>query len=300
MTSELQTVLLVAGAAFSFSSASLIFTVFSREISATWMNAMKAAVCLLATLFICAMTGLISWPQLSVMSSLVISGFVGLGVGDYFLLEAYVKIGSARTILLFSFQPIFLGFAGWLLFNEQVTFRQLIAIIFLIGCLVSFALEKRKESGHWHLQGLLFAVVAVLLDNTGILFTRWGLSHDTSLNPLWANFFRCIGAIIFFAGMQVFFPFGWFKHFVGLSTKRKVSVILASLIGTTLSLGFYLSALRQGHLAMIGALGGLAPLMSAVLESVFERKWPSRYFVVAFLCFSLGLGIFLKFDNLVF
>ena len=260
---------------------------------------MKAGVCLVATLLICAVTGLISWPQASVMMSLVISGFVGLGVGDYFLLEAYVKIGSARTILLFSFQPIFLGFAGWMLFNEEVSFRQLIAIIFLIGCLVSFALEKRKESGHWHLQGLLFAVVAVLLDNTGILFTRWGLSHDATLNPLWANFFRCVGAVLFFAGMQMFFPFGWLKHFVALPPKRKASVIFASLIGTTLSLGFYLSALKQGHLAMIGALGGLAPLMSAILESVFERKLPSRYFVIAFLCFSLGLGIFLRFDELL-
>lgn len=45
---------------------------------------------------------------------LVGSGFIGLAVGDYFLFRAYQRIGSARTIMVFSFSPLFLTLEGFL------------------------------------------------------------------------------------------------------------------------------------------------------------------------------------------
>jgi drug/metabolite transporter (DMT)-like permease len=300
MTTEIETLAYVAAASVCFTTASLVFTNFSRQISANWMNAFKVTVCLICTLLVSYPMGWISWPQSTVALGLLASGALGLGLGDYFLLEAYVRMGSARTILLFSFQPVFLGFAGWLLFHQSVSLRQFIAILFLMGCLFCFALEKRKSSGHWHLRGLVYALLAVLLDNCGVLLTRWSLTADAGIHPLWANFFRCIGAIFFFAVFNFFMPFGWFKNFIDLSWRRRGLVVLASVFGTMMSLGFYLSALRQGHLAMIGALGGLAPLMSAILEGVYEKRWPSRYFLAAFAMFSIGLGIFLGLDQQLF
>ena len=297
MTQDVQTVSLVAAASFCFTSASLVFTVYSKKISANWMNATKAFVCLFCTAVVAGPLGWLTWPSMMMMLGLFASGALGLGLGDYFMLEAFVKIGSARTILLYSFQPVFLGLAGWFLFHQEVTLRQCVAIVFLMGCLVSFALEKRKESGGWHLEGLVFALLAVLFDNGGVMLTRWSFSQGSDVHPIWANFFRCVGALSFFAILNFFRPFHWIKNFTSLVLKDKVLVVGSGLVGTMFSLGFYIAALKQGHLAMIGALGGLAPLMSAVLESLFLKKWPSRYFVTAFLLFSVGLGIFLGFDR---
>ena len=79
---------LALGANLCFAIASQIFTYFSRVISAIWMNCFKALIALFAFgayLFITQ-----SWVGADLYSGglLFLSGFLGLAIGDVFLLKA--------------------------------------------------------------------------------------------------------------------------------------------------------------------------------------------------------------------
>jgi len=254
---------------------------------------MKALVALIGLGAICASFGMAQALNLKVILALVTSGALGLAIGDLFLFSAYASMGSARTILLYSFQPLFMGLAGYFLFSQAVDGRQLLAIVFLILCLATMAVEKRQQSGHWQWRGLIAALLGVLLDNCGALLTRWSFNSVPDLHPLWANFFRCLGAVSFFLVYQWYRPFGWWGNFARSSPVNRWQVIGASLVGTLLSLYFYLAALKIGHLATIGALGVVAPVLAAVFECTVERKWPSRSHLLAFAWLAAGLSVLL-------
>src|SRR5688500_12943125 len=89
--------------AILFSGASVVFARFSVSHSALWMNLVKNSVAGAAFFAASAASVYLFGERLSDMSGtsaifFFVSGFVGLGVGDYFLFKGYQRLGSARTI----------------------------------------------------------------------------------------------------------------------------------------------------------------------------------------------------------
>ena len=132
-------------ATLSFSSASLVFARFSRSVSVLWMNTAKAAVALallcLTLPLLWSVNGTFalfgssagSWTAPSDFSTdlLLLSGMIGLGIGDLFLLDAFIRIGVSRTLMLYGFQPLLLGIGAALLFGQTFDTHRLVAIAFL-------------------------------------------------------------------------------------------------------------------------------------------------------------------------
>lgn len=294
MTNASLAAILALGSSLCFATASVAFARFSREISSVWMNTFKAIVCFIALGLCLLLTA--TWDELPTPSALALfsSGALGLGVGDLFLLAAFARIGASRTLLLFGFQPVILGVGAAFLFGQPLQAGQAVAILFFMLCLFILSFERYKLDGHWEIKGLIFALTGVLLDNSGVLMTRWAFDHATNLDPFQANFFRVGGALIFFAAFALIRPFPLVKPFLNLHIKDRTLVILASLGGTFLSLGLYLNALKIGHLASISAIVLSGPIFSAILECVLQRKAPSRSLVLAFGCLFVGMTLILR------
>ena len=123
---------LALGANLAFSSASIVYAKYSVLRSPMWMNATKASIAFGAlTLLI-----LVFPPEtinLPAIANFALSGFIGLNIGDLFLLRAFVQLGPGRTLMLFGFHPLILGSLSWLLFGEQIAAYKLISVVFFIG-----------------------------------------------------------------------------------------------------------------------------------------------------------------------
>lgn len=289
-------ILLAFAASCCFSTASIVFARFSKQISSAWMNNVKVAVCWMA---ICAtLLFTATWTSASAFSiaALFISGAIGLGIGDIFLLRGFARMGASRTILVFGFQPVVMAIAGSFLFGQPLEWTHAAAIFFFLLCLFVLSLERYKSEGHWEIKGLLFALAGVLLDNVGVLLTRWSFDLSPSLDPLQANLYRCSGALIIFGLIAFIQPIQLVSQFRALSRRDQALAIGASFFGTFLSLSFYLSALKFGHLGTLSALVLTGPLISGLLECWLQRKWPSKYLLFGFVCLIAGmilaLGIF--------
>jgi drug/metabolite transporter (DMT)-like permease len=259
------------------------------------MNYFKTTVC-----FLCLAISVIffvDWQPVSwsVTSALLLSGVLGLGLGDLFLLSAFARMGAGRTLILFGFQPMVLGISSWYLFNQPLSFYKLIAVLFFLLCLYLFSLEKFKEHGHWEIVGLLAALFGVLFDNSGILLTRWSFDSAPQMGVLQANFIRVVGALIFYITLNPYLKSGLIDRFKKLDRKQKWTITVASAAGTFVSLLLYLTAVRVAHLASLSAVGVIGPLYSTTLECWLQKRPPSLYLILAIISFVIGFLILLFF-----
>lgn len=260
------------------------------------MNAFKATVALLAFGIATGLTH--DWSRAPAFISFVflfLSGFVGLNLGDLFLLSAFKRIGSSRTLMIFSFQPLMMAAFAFLVFGQTLGISKLFAIFFLISCVFVISYEGYRSEKKWEWAGPLLALGGVLLDCIGVLMTRYAFDSDPQLTVMEANFYRCLGACLGFVLISRFFPFRFRRRFFRMSKPARLLVLLGSFMGTFLSLWIYLTAIEIGHLAKIAAVVGAGPLFTALLESLVLRRVPSRYLWASLLLFILGFGL-LSFD----
>lgn len=293
MTLQTQAYFYALGASLSFSTASLVFAAYAKNISSVWMNYFKTTVCFIC--FSLCMVFFVQWQALpwAVVGALLLSGILGLGLGDLFLLKAYARMGAGRTLILFGFQPMILGISSWYLFSQPFSFYKLLAVLFFLICLYLFSLEKFKEHGHWEVTGLLAALLGVVFDNSGILLTRWSFDAAPEVSVLQVNFIRTFGALGFYMTFNPFLKSGLLRNFLALSHQQKWVITVASTAGTFVSLLLYLSAVRVAHLASLSAIGVFGPLYSTSLECFIYRKKPSWYLILAAMSFVIGFCILL-------
>ena len=60
---------------------------------------------------------------------IIVSGILGIGLGDYFLFIAMERLGPRRTGVLFAINAPLAAFLAWLLLSESITFYIIFAII---------------------------------------------------------------------------------------------------------------------------------------------------------------------------
>lgn len=289
-----ETVLYAFGSSFTFAISSVAFARLTREVSSAWMNTVKALVCWLLLAVVLCLT-VPSPVTTSSRVGLFLSGAVGLGLGDLFLLGAFARMGAARTLLVFGFQPLFMGIAGHFLFGQSFELSQAAAIGFFLACLFVLSLERYRTEGHWEIRGLTLALGGILLDALGVLLSRWAFDASPGLDAFQANFDRVTGALVFYGFLSLVRPVRLVRGFRSLGKTDRGLAIGSSITGTFITLSLYLRAVRIGHLATISALALTGPLYSAALECVLQRKAPSRHLIGAFLCLVCGMGLALHF-----
>lgn len=277
----------------SFALGSVFFAHYARRISSLWMNSVKASVALVCFLIAVLVTSGFHNISFFNFSVFFISGFLALGIGDLFLLQSFKELGPGRTMVLFGFQPLIIGGLSFFIFDQRILGEKLFAIIFLILCLTTFSVEIRKRTGHWDVKNLSIAFLAILIDAVGVIITRFAFDMNESINAFEGNFYRCFGAVFAYFLINFFKPIHFRKTFLSLSLTSRGYVVFGSFMGTFLSLGFYLEALKTGHLASISAISITAVMFASLFESIWERKMPSKYLVIAFIFFGIGMWILL-------
>lgn len=285
--------LFTLGANLSFALGSMFFTHFSRKFSSIWVNAMKASVASLCFLIAVFVMGGFHEITMINMGVFLFSGFIALGIGDLFLLNAFSILGPGRTMVLFGFQPVIIGGISYFLFNQNIESDKLYGIIFFLLCLFTFSYETFKAKGHWEVKGLLFAFMGMLIDAIGIIITRYAFDMNKNLNAFEGNFYRCIGAIFAYIILSRFIKIDFVRNMKSLTRNSKFYILLGSFLGTFLSLAFYLEAIKTGHLASIAAMAITGVIFASSFECIWEKKMPSKYLIVAFGFFGVGMWFLL-------
>jgi len=282
-----------------FSGASVIFARYAVSHSSLWMNLMKNSVAGIAFIVAAGFSLLFLGESLAGFGwdsffFLFFSGIVGLAVGDYFLFRGYQRIGSARTIMIFSFSPVFLTIEGIIFFDQGLSLNQAIAVLLMMACAWTISFEKFRSEGSWEWKGILFALAGVLLDNVGVVFSRMAFDLSPGTSAFTANAIRCVGAIIPLYLAQAYLGRRVFGRFGQLEWKDRSLVISASFLGTFLSLSCWLTAVKIGHIGSLAGVGSFNPVAASLWEWLLLRKRPTPYLVVALGLFLSGFFVLMQ------
>jgi drug/metabolite transporter (DMT)-like permease len=290
--------LLALSAAVLFSGASVVFARFAVSHSSLWMNLLKNTVAGAAFFVASGFSVLFTAERLSMLSGssavyLLVSGVVGLAVGDLFLFRAYQRIGSARTIMIFSFSPIFLTVEGFLFFGQGLSWNQGVALALMIACAWTISFEKFRASGEWEWLGILFALAGVVLDNVGVVLSRMAFDLSPGTSAFTANAVRAVGAVGVLLVMQRFSGERVFRSFGRLEWRDRSLVVFASFLGTFLSLSCWLTAVKIGHIGSLAGVGSFNPVAASLWEWLLLRKRPTVYLLAAMALFLTGFSVLL-------
>jgi drug/metabolite transporter (DMT)-like permease len=285
--------------AILFSGASVIFARFSVSHSSIWMNLMKNMVALLAFFLATAGSLLFAGESLRSLSGasalyFFLSGFLGLGVGDYFLFRGYQQLGSARAIMVFSLSPVFLTIEGLLFFGQQLNLGQGVAILLMMSCVWPISLEKFKAQGHWEWKGIAFALLGVFLDNVGVGLSRYGFDLSPGTSAFTANAVRCVGSVLPLLVWGFLRRERVFSRFAELRWPDRSLVVFAAFMGSFLSLSLWLTALKIGHIGGLAGVGAFNPIAASLWEWALLRKRPSSYLLLALGLFLSGFFLLLR------
>lgn len=270
-----------------FSSASLMFSVYARRFSPVWMNQTKVTIAFVCFVIAALFTGLVPMSFTSIML-LLLSGVIGLCVGDMLLFKAFTTLGAARSLVLFSFQPLILGVYGWFFLQQGFSGGQLGAVGCMMACLFVFLLERNHHTGQWDIRSFLWAFAGIVLDAVGVMLTRSAYELTPEMGAMQVNVIRCVGAL---AGFLIMSPTSYgpiIRDFSVMKGKERFLIAVACICGTFISLALYLTALKHAHVASLTAVAITGPVWVSILECLWERKLPNRYLTVAFLFFIAG------------
>ncbi len=280
-------------ATICFSYSSTIFTEFSRSVAPDWMNAFKAVVALVLFLITLLTFNLWITPTTQSLGFLLISGLIGLMIGDMFMLQAMKELGASRMLMIFGLQPFFLGLAGKYFFGQNFSFYNFLGVLMMLGCLYTISFENYKKSGSWQLIGLTHGLLAIILDGIGIILTRQSFESTQGITPIQVNFIRCIGACLGFLIYHLFInKLTLIKTFKQLPKPKKIKLLIGSIGGTYLSLMLYLTAISKGQLSVVSSVTITGPMFAQIFECVQYRKLPSKLIFISFMFFVAGFWIF--------
>ena len=264
--------------AFLFAMTALIFTSTARAIGSQATNRMRL---LFALVYLVILNVILFREPLpfSADSSrwfwLSLSGVIGLSLGDAFLFQSLVSVGTRLGSLLLSLAPIFGSIIAWIFFHETLTVLQITGIVLALAGIgwVVLSHQEPPDTPHGHTRrGVIFGVLAGLGQAVGLVFSKQGMSGEFS--PFQANAIRMLAAVIFIWALSVFdgSAAGTLK---GLQGKPRVVGLLAlgAFVGPVLAVTLSLLAIQYAEIGVASTLMALTPVIILPISYfVFKEK----------------------------
>jgi len=213
---------------------------------------------------------------------LSISGLIGFFLGDLLLFKSFTLLGSRLSMLVMTFSPALTALIGFVMLDERLLFRQVLAI-FLVMAGISMAFigrEKGKFYFNMSFKGFLYALGGALGQSFGYIFSKKGMGN---YDPFAATQIRIITGILCFTVLVTLLK-RWpsFKTTLG-DAKSMKQITIGSFFGPGLGVGLSLYALTKTQTGIASALMALTPILLIVPAIIKGRRIVPMELIGAFV-----------------
>ncbi len=255
---------LALGALSLWSLSPFFFTATGRRIGPFATNLLRLQLAMPLLLALCVAQRLASGysglPGADAVLLLALSGWVGLGLGDYYLYRSFYHIGPERTSLLISLAPAATAVIAWFWLREILSLVQIGGMALILSGLV--AATWRPAGGNtsaW--SGASNGVIAAMCLGLGTVLAREAFLRAPDLSPLDATVVRvgAAAALIFaIAGARGLVP----RSFATLRDPwiRK-RMLLGTLVGPVGGMSLYVAAMKYQPAGVVATITFMTPLI---------------------------------------
>lgn len=208
---------------------------------------------------------------------LILSGFVGFVLGDMFLFEAFVLVGSRISMLIMAMAPPLTALLSFILLKETISTLGLLAIFVIMGGISLVILSRNKEShddeGRQTLspKGLLFAFLGALGQALGLILSKIGM--EDNVNPIAATQIRALTAVVSLS-LIITLQKKWPAIRHAFTEKRAMrNIVMGAVIGPYIGVTLSLVALQYTTTGIVSSLNSLSPIFIIPIAMVaFKEK----------------------------
>ena len=226
------------GAAISWTYACFIWRSQTEKYKSIDINLVKNVIAFL--IFLPAFINIHILTDLKSLLILLLSGVIGIGLGDTFYIKSLQVIGTRRTLSIETLSPLLAALSGEIFINENLALRSYIGIVIIsislfillrqrTNLLVNNLTNITKEN---NLKIFIFPILSVLCAVLGGLLSRI-VFLERDLSPFQTTEIRLLGAIIFLITIKNFRVNFFLKRLDNNAQKR---FLLSIFLGTNLGI----------------------------------------------------------------
>ena len=267
-------------AALCWAVASLISADVTRTIGGLAFNRIRL---LSVTILLVSYTFYLdTWETINqeFLIAILISGIIGIFVGDTLLFIALQKIGPRRNNNLFSLAAPFTVILNIIFLNEIMSVINLIGcIIVFFGVVIAIAYGNSRSSTHrWEViegniyTGVTFGILAALCQAIGLIIMKPILSMGA--DPIASASLRTAISFIFLT-FTFFLNYEIFKPKTKLTMKIIGQSIISGFLGMALGMSLLLIALQKADAGIVATLSSTSPIMILILIWLITKKIPT-------------------------
>jgi drug/metabolite transporter (DMT)-like permease len=264
--------------ALAWAIAVILFKKSGESLAPVPLNLLKNAVGLgLMVLTLLAFSG--GWPGIPALAVAVamVSGFLGIGVGDTLYFRALNAVGASRMAIAQTLYSPFVIMLSALYLAERLTLLQCCGVALVVGgiLLVNQGRGASPVDAAALRRGVLEAAASVFVMAAGVVMAKPLLErHDF----LWVVTLRLVGGVL---GMLIFMPSardlkGIRAAFAGV--RHWPHVVAGSVIGTYISMMLWLAGYKYTKASIASVLNEMAAVFILALAAIFlhDRLKPAQ------------------------
>lgn len=289
------------GAAFCWTWTMLFFSMAGQRIGSLSVNVLRLTIALpllLVTTIVVLGTDINQIFAGGNVWLLLLSGLIGLTIGDAALFQALVWIGPRKTSLIFSSVPIATSFIAFVTIDERLSLIAWISIIITVSGISWVILEKSRGGKERFpvkslIPGIIAAIVGVICQAAGLVLSKAGMADV--INPLPATLLRIVAGAF---GIYVYIIISG-KYRAVFSALRDRKALLFTMGGAFFGpfSGVWLSviAVKYTETGIAATLTATVPIMMLpVVYFVFKERISSRTIIGTIIAVA---GIALLFNR---
>ena len=281
-------------AALCWSTAVIIFKSASKTISPLLIVALKNTIALFAFLILFYFVDIPLWYNnlnYSDYIKIIISGCLGMGIGDALFIYALSQIGANRVAIINCFEPAVIYFFSIFMLGTLLTIQQLIGFSVVMISILIITYEKDFDDidPKKKRKGLIIQLCAVLLSSFGIVLIKPVLSkiNNDVYIQIWITAFRLFPGFIL-AWLMFFLQ----KNSLILLQPLKQSkiiwkILIGSGLGTFIALSFWIIGYANIEKPPVASIiGQTSVIFITLLSFIFLKEKISRLRLL-----SMGVAI---------
>jgi drug/metabolite transporter (DMT)-like permease len=284
--------------AFCWSITSYAFTNVSRRIGAIQVNIDRmvfASILLIGIIGIFGVSLALSFNQIS---NLVISGILGLVIGDSFLFKSFQLIGARLGIIIMAAVPVLSAILAFFFLNEIISFLGMFGMLLTIAGILIVVLEKKsveQSNISFNKLGIFYGFLGALGQASGLIFAKFAFQGG-ELNGFAASFIRLFSASIIILPLAA--TFRRYKNPFGIYPKDSYStkvILIGTIFGPVLGITGSLIAIEYAKVGIASTLMATMPIiMLPISRFYFKEKLDWKAIIGAFVAVVGTAIIFLR------
>lgn len=288
--------LLALFTAFCWTSSSLIFENVARKTHPQIVNFLRVCIGTFMLGVVCLFTKRhLFFPvdvPLNDLTLLLLSGFIGMFLGDFFLFKAYVQVGARITMLIMTLSPIVVALIDFIFLGVELSFFQMGAI--LITCLGVIIVilkpnnSKNKLSCNFSPKGLLYAFLATIGQSLGIILTKLGSS---SYDSLATTQIRLIAAIIGFGTLIIIQKRGQ-ELILVLKNCNNMFFIYCGTFASIFGIAALVESFKYSNASIASTISSISPILIIPVSIILFKEKIKKYEIVGAFISIIGISIF--------